>query len=90
MIPAIVQSRTILRYDGLRLGVLLGLRCFLGLAATIRPLLLRFVVWMRFLVVVAALPAEKEQNLLRVAGTHIDSFRRWRTFVKRITLVRHG
>jgi hypothetical protein len=63
---------------------------FLGLPATIGTLLLRFVMRVRFLVVVAALPTEKEQNLLRVAGTHTDSFRSWRVVVKRIALDIHA
>ena len=48
-----------------------------GFPATMRALLLRLVMRVRFLVVVAALATEKEQNLLRVAGTHADSFLSW-------------
>ncbi len=86
MIPVMAQNRTILRYDALGLGVLLDLSGFLGLPASVGALFLRLVVRMRFLVIIAALPAEKKQNLLRVTGTHTDSFRSWRDVVKRITL----
>src|SRR5208282_4595074 len=51
------------------LALLLGLLClsgFFGLAASVRPLLLRPIVRVRLLVVVAALATEKEQNLLSV------------------------
>ncbi len=92
MIPAMGQNRTIPRYDGRVLGVLFrlgGLSGFFGFPATVGTLLLRFVMRVRFLVVVAALPAEKEQNLLRVAGTHTDSFRSWWVVVKRTTLDFH-
>ena len=82
MIAAMGQIRTNLRYYAVRLGVLLRLGGFLGLPATVRTLLLRLVVRVRFFVVVAALPTEKEQNLLRVAGTHTDSFCRWPRAVK--------
>jgi hypothetical protein len=82
------QVRTNLRYDALGLGLLLLSGSFLGLPATVGTLLLRFVMRVRFLVVVAALPTEKEQNLLRVARTHIDSFRSWRRVVKRTTMAR--
>jgi hypothetical protein len=75
-----------LRYYADLLGVLLRLSGFLGLPATIGTLLLRLVVRVRFLVVVAALATEKEQNLLRVAGTDTDSFRRWQVAVKRTTV----
>jgi hypothetical protein len=88
MIPAMSRIRTNLRYDALRLGVLLRLSVFLGLPPTVGTLLLRLVVRVRFFVVVAALATEKEQNLLRVAGTHTDSFRRWRAVVKRTTMQR--
>ena len=90
MIPAMARIRTNLRYYAELLGVLLRLSDLLGLPATIGALLLRFVVRVRFLVVVAALATEKEQNLLRVAGTHTDSFRTWWVVVKRITLPRGG
>src|SRR5271166_4141983 len=57
---------------------------FLGLpATTVGPLLLRLVMRVRFFVVVAALATVEEQNLLRVAGTHTDSFRSWSCAVKR-------
>ena len=72
-------------YCRVKLGVLLR-GGFLGLPASIRTLLLGLVVRVRFLVVVAALATEKEQNLLRVAGTHTDSVRRWRVVVKRSTM----
>jgi hypothetical protein len=85
-IQLVGQIRTNLRYDVVVLGVLLRLSGFFGLPATVRTLLLRLVMRVRFLVVVAAFPTEKEQNLLRVAGTHTDSLRRWRMFVKRTTL----
>lgn len=79
------------RYDGIRLGGLLGLLLsgngFLGLPATVGTLLLRLVVGMRFFVVVAAFAAEEEQNLLRVAfAAHTPSVRSWRTIVKRTTM----
>ena len=88
MIPAMGQNRTNLRYDALGLGVLFDGSGFFGLPATVGTLLLRFVVRVRFLVVVAALATEKEQNLLRVARTHTDSFRSWRRVVKRTTMAR--
>jgi hypothetical protein len=90
MIPAMGQIRTNLRYYVLGLGWLLLRSGFLGFPATVGTLLLRLIVRVRFLVVVAALATEKEQNLLRVAGTHTDSFRRWRDAVKRTTLTLHG
>jgi hypothetical protein len=90
MIPAMSRIRTNLRYDALRLGVLLRVSSFLGLPASVRALLLRLVMRVRFFVVVAALATEKEQNLLRVAGTHTDSFRRWRVAVKRTTMAPHA
>jgi len=74
--------------DAIRLGWLLR-GGFLSLSATVRPLLQRPVGRVRFLVVVAALAAEKEQNLLRVAGTHTDSFCSCRVAVKRITIPTH-
>jgi len=86
MIPAMGQIRTSLRYDALGLGLLLLHSGFLGLSTTIRTLLLCLVMRVRFLVIVAALATEKEQNLLRVAGTHTDSFRRWPCAVKRTTM----
>ena len=89
MIPAMSRIRTNLRYYALRLGVLLRLSGFFGLPATVGTLLLRLIVRVRFLVVVAALATEKEKNLLRVSGTHIDSFRRWRVVVKRTTMRRY-
>jgi hypothetical protein len=84
------QTQTNPRYYPIRLGVLFKLDGFLGLPAPIRALLLRLVVRVRFLVVVAALPAEKEQNLLSVGAAHADSFRIWRVVVKRITLATNG
>jgi len=90
MIRMVNQRPTIRRDDARGLGVLLDLSGFLGLPATVGTLLLRLVVRVRFLVVVAALATEKEQNLLRVAGTHIDSFRIWRVVVKRTTMRPHG
>jgi|SRR5208282_63182 len=78
------------RYDGITLGVLLKLGGFLGLTASVRPLLLRLVVGMRLFVVVATLAAEEEQNLLSVGTTHTDSFRSWWRAVKRTTLLRGG
>lgn len=76
--------KRIARY--LELGWLLLSGGFLGLPAAVGTLFLRLVMRVRFLVVVTALPAEEEQNLLRVAGTHTDSFRSWRDAVKRTTL----
>ena len=76
------RIRMNLRYYAELLGVLLRLSGFLGLPATVGTLLLRLVMRVRFLVVVASLAKEKEQNLLRVAGTHTDSFRTSRVIVK--------
>jgi hypothetical protein len=90
MIPVMGRIVQVIRRLPLLLSREHALFGFLRLPATIRTLLLRFVVRVRFLVVVAALAAEEEQNLLRVAGTHIDSFRRWRPTVKRTTLNRRG
>ncbi len=73
----------------LLLGWLFSLSGF-GLAPSIGPLLLGLVVRVRLLVVLAAFPAEKEQNLLRVAGTHAVSLRGWRIGVKGSTLPRRG
>jgi hypothetical protein len=89
MIPAMTRIRTVRQVDGITLGWLL---CggFLGLPASIGTLLLRLVMRVRFLVIVAALATEKEQNLLRVAGTHTDSFRSWRVVVKRSTVQNDG
>jgi hypothetical protein len=83
------RIRMNLRYYADLLGVLLRLSVFLGLPATVGPLLLRFIVRLRFLVVVATLATEKEQNLLRVAGTPTDSSRRWQVVVKRTTMMRN-
>jgi hypothetical protein len=80
------RIRMNLRYYADLLGMLLRLSGFLGLSATVGTSLLRLEMTVRFLVVVAALATEKEQNLLRVAGTHTDSFRRWRVVAKRITV----
>ncbi|MGB8684014.1 MAG: hypothetical protein WCD12_14095 [Candidatus Binatus sp.] len=88
MIPAMSRIRMVRQEDGITLGWLLR-GGFLGLPATVGTLLLRLVVRVRFLVLVAALATEKEQNLLRVAGTHTDSFRSWRVVVKLTTLIRH-
>jgi hypothetical protein len=85
MIPAMSRMRTIRHVDGITLGLLLD-GDFLRFPATVGTLLLRLIVRVRFFVVVAALATEKEQNLLRVAGTHTDSFRSWRRAVKRTTL----
>jgi hypothetical protein len=85
MIPAMSRIRMVRQVLGITLGWLLR-GGFLGLPATVGTLLLRLVVRVRLFVVVTALATEKEQNLLRVAGTHIDSFRRWRRAVKRTTL----
>lgn len=59
---------------------------FFRLAATIGTLLLRLVVWVCFLVVVAALATEKEQNLLSVRTAHAVSLRGWPRAVKHTTL----
>jgi uncharacterized membrane protein AbrB (regulator of aidB expression) len=89
MIP--VVGRTILIYQtlavvlALLLGWLFSLSGF-GLAPSIGSLLLGLVVWVRLLMVLGALPAEKEQNLLRVSGAHAASLRAWRTVVKRSTV----
>ena len=59
-------------------ALLMGWLClsggFLGLATAIGTPLLSFEVGMGLFVVVAALTAEKEQNLLRVPTAHADSF----------------
>jgi hypothetical protein len=57
---------------------------FLRLATAIGTLLLSLVVRMSFLVVLAALAAEEEQNLLRVS-THINNVRYWWLAVKPTT-----
>jgi hypothetical protein len=89
MIPAMTPVRTIRQLDGIRLGLLLR-DGFLGLPATVRTLLLRLVMRVRFLVAVAALATDKEQNLLRVAGTHTDSLSTWSRAVKRAGMRGHG
>jgi hypothetical protein len=86
MIPAMGRSVQVIDQLPLPLSRKRALLGFLGLPASIRALLLRLVVRMRFFVVVAALATEEEQNLLRVAGTHTDSFRIWLLVVKRTTL----
>jgi len=58
----------------LLLAMLLGLSSFFGLAATIRPLLLRSIMGVRLFVVVPALAAEEEQNLLRVFTHGVSHF----------------
>ncbi len=63
-----------------------GLRDFLFLPSPVRPLLLRSVVRARFFLVLATSMAEKEQDRLRVFGTHAPSFRSLRVVVKRSTL----
>jgi hypothetical protein len=89
MIP--LMKRTIPIYHNLAvilallMGWLLSLSGF-GLAASIGSLLLGLVVRVRLLVVLGAFPAEKEQNLLRIAGAHTASLRRWWTVVKRTTV----
>jgi hypothetical protein len=89
MIPA--MSRTIPIYHiltvvlALLLGWLFSLSGF-GLAPSISALLLGLVMRVRLLVVLGAFPAEKEQNLLRVAGGHAASLRPWRVVVKRTTM----
>ncbi len=59
---------------------------FLGLASSIGSLLLSLVVLVRLFVILATFPAEKEQNLLRIAGAHATSLRRWWVLVKRSTM----
>lgn len=85
MIPVMSRSAQIVGRLRLLLRrcVLLG---FSRLPTTVGPLLLRFVMRVCFLVVVAALPAEKEQNLLSVAAGHTASVRSWPRAVKRIIL----
>jgi hypothetical protein len=70
------------------LALLLGFASLsrLRFAPPVGTLLLGLVVRMSLFVVLAALPAEEEQNLLRVAGTHTDSVRSWRVSVKRVTV----
>jgi hypothetical protein len=81
-IPTGDRAQVTFRYYALRLGALLGLSGFLGLPSPIRTLLLRFVMRMRFLVVVAALATEKEQDFLSVARTHTVSVGGWKRAVK--------
>ncbi len=61
------RVRTNLYYDRVRLGVLLRLSGFPGLAASIRTLLLCPLMRVRFFVVVAAFAAEEEQDFLSVS-----------------------
>jgi hypothetical protein len=88
MIPGVSRIRTNLRYYVLRLGALLRLSGFLGLPSPVGTLLLRLVMGVRFLVVVATLAAEEEENLLRVTAAHIASLSSWPRAVKRTTLPR--
>ena len=89
MIPAVSQIRTVRQVDGITLGWLLR-GGFLGLPPSVGTLFLRLVMRVRLFVIVAALATEEEQNLLRVAGTHTDSFRIWSVVVKRTTLSLNG
>lgn len=75
-----------------RLSGLLSLARFqlFFLAPSGEPLLLVAVVRTGLFLILLTLVAVEEQNLLRVGGTHIDSFRIWRVVVKRTTLILHG
>jgi hypothetical protein len=71
-------------------GLLVGVGCVLCfslLALAVSPLLLRFVMRAGLFLVVAALPAEEEQDWLRVLRAHAPSFRAWRVVVKRSTML---
>jgi len=71
-----------------RLGGLLGLARLrlLLLAPSREPLFLVAVVRDGLFLVLLTLVAIEEQNFLRIAGTHTDSFRSWRAVVQRITV----
>jgi hypothetical protein len=92
MIPAMSRMIPLYRILAAVLALLLGwpfsLSVF-GLAPSIGSLLLGAIVRVRLLVVLGALPAEKEQNLLRVSGAHAASLRPWYAVVKRSTLPSH-
>jgi hypothetical protein len=88
MIPAMSRSVQVIDRLPLLLSRKRALLGFFRLPATIGTQLLRSAMRMRFLVKVAALATEKEQNLLRVSGTHTDCFRRWQVAVKRTTMPR--
>lgn len=67
--------------------VLAGLR-LLFFAPSREPLFLIAVVRTGLFLVLLTLVAVEEQNLLRVTGTHTDSFRSWPRAVKASTLPR--
>ena len=69
LMVALVDPMNLLGLGGLGGG-------FFGLAAAVRTLLLGFVVGMGLLVVLAALPAEEEQNPLRISA-HAHNLRHW-------------
>ena len=75
-----------------RLGGLFSLARFqlFFLAPSREPLLLAAVMRTRLFLVLLTLVAVEEQNLLRVGGTHTDSFRIWRVVVKRTTVWPEG
>ena len=89
MIPAMSRSVQVINQLRLLLSrcALLG---FFRLPATVGTLLLRLVVRMSLFVVVAALPAKEEQNLLSVPAPHIASLRSWPRAVKGTTLPLRG
>ena len=80
------RVRTNFYHGAARLGVLLRLSGFPGLAAPIRTQLLRLVMRVRYIVLVAALATEKEQNVLGVSTAHTGGLPLWRLAVKWTTL----
>lgn len=67
-------------------GLRRGFLCRFLLTPSGESLLLVAVVRAGLFLVLLTLVTVEKQNLLRVAGTHTDSFRRWRVAVKRITM----
>jgi hypothetical protein len=75
MIPAMSRTATIPSQIYQVLGWLLGQLSLSGrLASSVSSLLLRLVMRMGLFVVLAATAAEKKEDLLRVARTHLSSF----------------
>jgi len=67
--------------------LLLGLSGgFLRLSTAVGALFLSLVMGMGLFVIVAALAAEEEQNLLRVSASHASSLRRWQLIGKATTM----
>ncbi len=82
---ALAGLALLLRLFGLR-GLSGG---FLRLSTAVGTLLLRLVMGMGLFVILAALAAEEEQNLLRVP-THARSLRHWLLIGKRTTMERYA